>query len=197
MTFPLTDKITQCDITTSVKTLITRSLNGNEQRAQVDTQRWQANIVLSNISDTERRELMSFIANQNGSLNAFNFELPGDLGKSSAGYTGTITTSTGGNAGDTSISVSGNNSTAILKDGDLIRFTGKNKTYTVIGDVTTNISGVATVNFSPALVESISSGVVVTHNPVLLNMRFDGDDYGFSTNPTIFSNINLRLIEVL
>lgn len=197
MSFPLTDNITDFEFTSRNKTLITRSLNGNEQRAQTDVQKWEASITLSNLSAADRRELQNFIAEQKGSLNAFEFELPGDLGVSSAGFTGTITLSAGASAGATQVSVTATADTAILKKGDLVRFTNSAKTYMVTADVTTNGSGAATIEIEPALLEAEDATDTVTHNPATVQMRLDGEDFSYSMDQNLYGSFSLKLVEVL
>jgi len=178
-------------------TLVTTSLNGNEQRAQIASHRWLLEATFSNLNETERRDLQAFLYETNGALNAFEFPLPGDLGDASSGYGGSLSTAASGSVGDTSIQMNGTASTNIFKKGDVFRFDGENKTYMATADATTNVSGVVTVNFAPALQTAVSGSTDVTYSDVAVNVRFDGDSFAFNTNPTYYSTFNLKMIEVL
>lgn len=195
MAFPDVE-ISSLDFTSNQQTLITTALSGNEQRANLFTQKWEMSCRFNNLSDADRRKLQGFIAEQQGALNSFEFALPGDLANSGANFSGTITTTGTGAVGATSVTVTSDNSTAILKAGDLIRFPGQNKTYMVTADVTTSGTGSATVNFLPGLLESVSSSTDITHRSVTVNMRFDGDQFRYNISPTYYGSFSLSFVEV-
>ena len=197
MAFPIPDSITSLEFIHVSNNLITTSLSGYEQRAQVDIPRWQIIANLENLSDANRRTLQAFVAEQGGTLQSFDMPLPGGLGDSSAGYTNTLTTTTGGSVGDASISVQATvNNTVILKAGDLIKFTGKAKTYAVKADVTTNGSGVATITFAPNLLDTITSSTVVIHQDVQPTMRFNTETLSHVLDPSLYGSYQLNMIEV-
>lgn len=197
MAWPTSITASSIQISHYQPTLITTSLNGNEQRAQIASHRWVLDANFSNLSEAERRDLQAFLYEANGALNSFAFPLPGDLGDSSSGYVNTITTAASGSVGDTSISVNADASTNIIKKGDIFRFDGENKTYMATADTTTNISGVGTINFAPALQTAVSGSTNITSNDVTMNLRLDGDTFAFNTNATFYSNFSLKMIEVL
>lgn len=197
MAFPTTITASSLQIGHYQPTLISRSLNGNEQRAQIASHRWQLDANFSNLSESQRRDLQAFLYETSGALTAFDFLLPGDLGDTSSGYVGSLSTSASGSVGDTSITVNGTSSTEVLKKGDYFRFDGENKTYMVTADVTTDVSGNATVNFAPALQTAVSGSTNMTFNDVNMNVRFDGDTFSLNTDPTFYSTFNLKMIEVL
>jgi hypothetical protein len=197
MAFPLTNSITTLEFIQVSNNLIVTSLSGYEQRAQVDIPRWQIIANLENLDDEDRRKLQGFVSEQGGTLQSFDMPLPGGLGDSSAGYTNTLTTTTGGSVGDASITAQATvNSTLILKAGDLIKFTGKAKTYAVKADVTTNGSGVATITFSPNLLDDISTSTAIIHRNVQPTMRFNTDTISHVLDPNLYGSYQINMLEV-
>jgi len=198
MAFPLTDKVTQLDFYSQQPTLISTSLSGKEQRAQLSSQKWAVSMRLNNLSDADRRTLQSFAQEQNGSLNSFELELPSDLADSSAGYTGSIAVDGAHSAGATTVSISTSaaNGTYAVKKGDLIRFAGAVKTYMVTSDTTVDISGDADISISPALQTDLTDTTVVTHTNVSLNVRLDSD-FGYKIAQELFASVKMDFIEVI
>jgi hypothetical protein len=198
MAFPLTDKVTNLDFFSQTPTLISTSLSGKEQRAQLSSQKWAVRMTLNNLSDADRRTLQSFVQEQNGSLTAFELELPSDLADSSGGYTGAITTDGAHSAGATtvSISTSASSGTYAVKKGDLIRFAGAVKTYMVTSNTFVDVSGDATISISPSLQTDVSTTTSVTHTNVSLNVRID-NEFKYSARQELFANTKMEFIEVI
>jgi hypothetical protein len=198
MAFPLTDKVTNLDFFSQTPTLISTSLSGKEQRAQLSSQKWAVRMTLNSLSDADRRTLQSFVQEQNGSLTAFELELPSDLADSSGGYTGAITTDGAHSAGATtvSISTSASSGTYAVKKGDLIRFAGAVKTYMVTSNTFVDVSGDATISISPSLQTDVSTTTSVTHTNVSLNVRID-NEFKYSARQELFANTKMEFIEVI
>jgi hypothetical protein len=198
MAFPLTDKVTNLDFFSQTPTLISTSLSGKEQRAQLSSQKWAVRMTLNNLSDADRRTLQSFVQEQNGSLTAFELELPSDLADSSGGYTGAITTDGAHSAGATtvSISTSASSGTYAVKKGDLIRFAGAVKTYMVTSNTFVDVSGDATISISPSLQTDVSTTTSVTHTNVSLNVRID-NEFKYTARQELFANTKMEFIEVI
>jgi|DEB0MinimDraft_6_1074348.scaffolds.fasta_scaffold06652_2 hypothetical protein len=198
MAFPITPSTLEFEHNQPI--LVTTSLNGREQRALIETQKYVIRATFSNLSDAERRQIQGFIAEQRGGLNAFDFTLPGDIGKSSAGYTGSITVDGDYTADDTAISIdtSAGLGQGILKKGDLVRIAGSNKTYMVSSDVSSaDINGNATMNIQPGLLDDISDGAAITHISVPVNVRFSTSGLAYRSDPTDFATFTLEMIEVI
>jgi hypothetical protein len=198
MAFPLTDKVTNLDFFSQTPTLISTSLSGKEQRAQLSSQKWAVRMTLNSLSDADRRTLQSFVQEQNGSLTAFELELPSDLADSSGGYTGAITTDGAHSAGATtvSISTSASSGTYAVKKGDLIRFAGAVKTYMVTSKTFVDVSGDATISISPSLQTDVSTTTSVTHTNVSLNVRID-NEFKYTARQELFANTKMEFIEVI
>ena len=196
MAFPSIDP-SNLDFTHNQPTLITRSINGYEQRAKISNPRWLINVSYNNLSESERRDFQAFFYEVDGSLSEFDFPLPGSLGDSSTLHTDALATSSSGAVGDTSISVTGTADANVLSKGDLFRFDGENKTYMATADLTLSGGGTGTLEFAPGLLTSVGSATSITYNNVNINVRLDGEDFSYATSPNFFSSFNLRMIEVL
>jgi hypothetical protein len=198
MAWPTSVSITNLEFLHDQPTLITRSLNGYESRAQISTPKWILVADFENLTSTQRKDLQNFLFEVNGALDTFDFPLPYEFGGyNTAGFDGTMTTVGDSSIGDTSVSVSASaNSTALLKKGDFVRFSGENKTYLVTEDVTSSGVGTATINIAPALLTAVSGSTTVQHKDVNMNVRFDGNQFSFNTDPTLYSSFNLTFVEV-
>ena len=196
MAFPNIE-VSSLEFTHNQPTLITRSINGYEQRSKISNPKWVLSARFDNLSESQRRDLQAFFYEVNGSLEDFDFPLPGSLGDSSTGHTGALATASTGTVGDTTISVSGTADANVLSKGDLFRFVGANKTYMATADLTLSGAGTGTLNFAPGLLTGVSSAVSITYNDVNVNVRFEGDDFAYATDPTFYSSFSLQMIEVL
>lgn len=198
MAFPLTDKVTNLDFYSQQPTMISTSLSGKEQRAQVSSQKWALRMQLRNLSDADRRTLQAFVQEQNGSLTAFELQLPSDLADSSGGYTGSIAVDGAHSAGDTTISISTSASTGTyaVKKGDLIRFAGAVKTYMVTNNQTVDASGNADITISPALQSDLTDTTAVTHTNVSVNVRID-NEFSYKMGQELFADVRMDFVEVI
>lgn len=193
--FPSVD-FTDCSISSNTPTLVTRSINGVEERATIAGQYWTVAATFRNISDSERRQLLGFIMKSRGPYSTFDLTLPTTLDDSTGNYTGTITvaTATAGNLSFTA-TVSASN-TSILKAGDFIKFSNHNKVYMVTDDAT-SVGTNLTVNVYPAIRTSATSSHTVTHKNVPMTVRFATDNIPFNLDQKLFSSVDIDFVEVL
>ena len=193
--FPSVD-FTDCGISSNTPTLVTKSINGVEERATIAGQYWTVGATFRNLSDSERRQLIGFIMKSRGPYSTFDLTLPTTLDDSTGNYTGTITvaTATAGNLSFTA-TVSASN-TLILKAGDFIKFSNHNKVYMVTDDAT-SVGTNLTVSLYPAIRTSATSSHTVTHKNVPMTVRFATDNIPFSLDQKLFSSVDIDFIEVL
>lgn len=177
-------------------TKVTASLNGIEQRIASTGQYFRFVGTYSNLTQANQRAIFAHIQSQGGPLNAFTISLPAYMGNSTAGFTGTLTGVTETVNDPVITATASANNTAVLKAGDLIKFSNHNKIYTVTNDVTSNGSGVCTINIFPALKQSITSGSI-THRSVQPTVRYASDNAEFSLGADQFTTFTLEFIEVL
>jgi hypothetical protein len=193
--FPSVD-FTDCSVSSNTPTLVTKSINGVEERATIAGQYWTVGATFRNLSDSERRQLIGFIMKSRGPYSTFDLTLPTTLDDSTGNYTGTITvaTATAGNLSFTA-TVSASN-TLILKAGDFIKFSNHNKVYMVTDDAT-SVGTNLTVSLYPAIRTSATSSHTVTHKNVPMTVRFATDNIPFSLDQKLFSSVDIDFIEVL
>ena len=177
-------------------TKVTNSLNGIEQRIASTGQYFRFVGTYSNLDQASQRAVFAHIQSQAGPLNAFTISLPAYMGNSTAGFTGTLTGVTETVNDPVITATASANNTAVLKAGDLIKFSNHNKIYTVTNNVTSSGSGVCTINIFPALKQSITSGTI-THRSVQPTVRYATDNAEFSLGADQFTTFNLEFIEVL
>lgn len=193
--FPSVD-FTDCSVSSNTPTLVTKSINGVEERATIAGQYWTVGATFRNLSDSERRQIIGFIMKSRGPYSTFDLTLPTTLDDSTGNYTGTITvaTATAGNLSFTA-TVSASN-TLILKAGDFIKFSNHNKVYMVTDDAT-SVGTNLTVSLYPAIRTSATSSHTVTHKNVPMTVRFATDNIPFSLDQKLFSSVDIDFIEVL
>jgi len=193
--FPSVD-FTACNVQTVTPTLVTKTINGLEERAAVAGQYFVVNAQFSNVSDQERRQLLGFIMKSRGPFSTFNLYLPSTIDESTGSYTGTITVATA-TAGLTSCTatVSASN-TLILRAGDFIKFSNHNKVYMVTDDAT-SVGTNLTVNLFPAIRTSATSSHTITHKNVPMTVRFGSDNYTVSIDQNLYGSMDIDFVEVL
>lgn len=194
--FPSVD-FSAMELSSNTPTIVTTSLSGLEQRAQVATQYFSFTASFQNLSDAERRQIMGFLMGKRGNLTAFSIDLPSPFNNSTGAYTGTITV-TAGASGATSVTASVASNVLIVKAGDFIKFSGHNKVYMVTADATASSSTV-TINLFPALRTSVASNTV-THKTVPMYVRCSADQIGFSAGAVGgdgYNSIDIDFVEVI
>jgi hypothetical protein len=177
-------------------TKVTSTLNGIEQRIASTGQYFKFVGVYSNLEQANQRAVFAHIQSQAGPLNSFTISLPTYLGNSTAGFSGTLTAVTASVNAVTVTATASSNNTAVLKAGDLIKFSSHNKIYTVTNNVTSGGSGSCSINIFPALKQGITSNTI-THRSVQPTVRYATDNAEFSLGADQFTTFTLEFIEVL
>ena len=190
-TFPA-NKIQNYTYVNNQPNITSVALSGRRQAKSQGAQYSSMTIVTSPLSPTEHKEIMGFLAAQQGSLEGFAIVLP-TISTPGGSVTGNVLNVNDANAdaGDTSVAVNGGvaSQTGYLKAGDMIRFitttTAANnvKTYTVTADMDTNGSGEGTINFQPGLIDGVTNGSDVETNDVQFTVYMTGpaQEYTFGT----------------
>jgi hypothetical protein len=133
--------------------------------------------------------------NKRGALNSFTIDLPEPF-RDSSGNQATNITSVSGAAGAVSITATGvASNTTILKAGDFIHFSNHSKVYMVTSDAVSSGTNV-TINIFPALRTGIA-GATLIHKDVVMKVRTNSETFGFSSDPTLYSDMDLTFIEVI
>jgi len=120
--------------------------------------------------------------------------VPGHVaGTASDDATYTITTGTGGSAGEATATLTSDVGTPTLVAGDVISFAGHDQTYVVTAGDTLS-TGNTSVAIAPALKTDVSSGVVVTvRESHIVNLAFHRDAFALAMRPLAAGLADLSL----
>lgn len=173
-----------------IKRTVTAS--GRTIRATNSTTIWSGVLSYPAMTLSEWLPIQGFVARANGGLNEFDVIMP-TISQNSLGLTGlNITVASSAAAGTTSVSIeNGPSSTKILNPGDIIRFPNHTKVYMVTDNngVTTDVSGLATINFEPALITAVdvpgdSAGEIILTDEVPFRMALTNavQEFGYRTD---------------
>lgn len=180
-------------------TRITTTINGIEQRSSIGAQYYGLTVNFQNLTQSEQRQLLGFIDEMAGPLTEFEITLPDYLGDSTGTYSGTITTNGTASEGVSSVPVttSASSGVTILKAGDLVRFAGHTKVYSVKSNIVTTSGGAATILLTQQLRSSVSGSTTVTHKNLTMNVRFADITAEFEIDPSLYPSFDLDFVEVL
>jgi len=168
----------------------TETASGRTIRATNSTTLWKGILTFPPMDLTEFKPVQAFVARCQGPLNEFDVVIP-TISQTTGGYANQVTiANSDAGAGASSIDCYATNggspiaSDVVLKAGDVIRFYNHTKVYMVTEDVTTNGSGIATINFQPNLVTAVqgndSGGQLITVNNVPFRMILTNDIQEFA-----------------
>lgn len=180
------------------KTKSTQTASGRVIRATTSTTRWACTIQFPVRSVAEHKTLQGFIALAQGPLNDFEIQLT-DVSTSASSLAGSVNAGPTGNysAGSTAIEIQTNQSSAnVLKSGDVVRFANHSKVYMVTSDINTNVSGIATLNIQPALIEAVVTSEAITCSDVYFKMALANDIQEYNYRTDGFVEYEMDLIEV-
>ena len=170
-TFPNTQGLIGLDFKNNQPNLISVSVSGRRQAKSQGAQFFSFTVQTPPMSVAEHKDLMGFLAAQQGQFDTFEIVLP-NLSTPAGSVTGNpLRVATDIAAGLKSIAVTSGltNKTDYLKRGDLVRFGTDPKVYMLTADVDTNGSGAGTLNIEPGLITAIDgspSAVAVETNDV-------------------------------
>jgi hypothetical protein len=187
---------TNISLQSNLPTLITKSISGREERAQVASQYWSFSAGFSNLSEAERRQLLGFIMSKRGSYSSFTIDLPSSYNDSTGSYTGTVTTTIAAAGALSFTGTVASNNTLIFKAGDLIKFAGHDKVYMITADVTSSGAGAITAPVFPAI-KTTGNVVIVTHIDVPMTVRFANDALGFASDISEYASFAIDFVEVI
>jgi hypothetical protein len=91
----------------------------------------------------------------------------------------------------------GNNLSGVLKAGDFVRFTGANKVYMVVEDLSSNGSGAGTLTIEPPLRANLSDNTVLIYSNVDFTVGLTNDIQEFAVGTENYFQYEVDLIEVL
>jgi hypothetical protein len=197
-TFPSSPVPRNVAISTNQNTIVTTTASGRRQARQIDGQRFRLRLSFPVMTRTEFAPILAFIMKQRSQMESFTYTPPtveDTLGVAS----GVISVNGAISAGVTSVAIDGmaNSTSGVFKAGDLFRFTGQNKVYMCVGDVSSNGSGQGTLTFEPPLRSNVSDNAVLIYSNVDFTVGLTGDIQEFIIGTENYFQYEIDLIEVL
>jgi hypothetical protein len=197
-TFPSSPIPKDVAISTNQNTIVTTTASGRRQARQIDGQRFRLRLSFPVMTRTEFAPILAFIMKQRSQMESFTYTPPtveDALGVAS----GVISVNGAISAGVTSVAIDGmaNSTSGVFKAGDLFRFTGQNKVYMCVGDVSSNGSGQGTLTFEPPLRANVSDNAVLIYSNVDFTVGLTGDIQEFIIGTENYFQYEIDLIEVL
>jgi hypothetical protein len=197
-TFPSSPVPRNVAISTNQNTIVTTTASGRRQARQIDGQRFRLRLSFPIMTRTEFAPILAFIMKQRSQIESFTYTPPtvdDALGVAS----GVISVNGAISAGVTSVAIDGmaNSTSGVFKAGDLFRFTGQNKVYMCVGDVSSNGSGQGTLTFEPPLRSNVSDNAILIYSNVDFTVGLTGDIQEFIIGTENYFQYEIDLIEVL
>ena len=197
-TFPSSPAPRDVAISTNQNTIVTTTASGRRQARQIDGQRFRLRLRFPVMTRTEFAPILAFIMKQRSQLESFQYTPPtvdDALGVAS----GVIRVNGAILAGVTSVAIDGmaNSTSGVFKAGDFFRFTGQEKVYMCVGDVSSNGSGQGTLTFEPPLRSNVSDNAILIYDDVDFTVGLTGDIQEFTIGTENYFQYEIDLIEVL
>lgn len=162
------------------------------QTGSLSGDQWQGVVTFTNKVDLEARTLKAFVLGLKGQTGRFNFSPP-DLNQQGQGVAA-ITVDGAGQLGETLNIQSTDLNTLLFGIGDYMEVNGELKT--VLADVTSNGSGLATVTFVPKLRKSPPDLAVVEFEDPRVIMKLEDDaQTTFQVSSPVIYNATFSLLE--
>ena len=197
-TFPATPIPSSVSISTNQNTIVTTTASGRRQSRQIDGQRFKLRVTFPIMTRTQFAPILAFIVKQRSQIESFTFTPP-TLDDSLGVASGVIRVNGAILAGVTSVAIDGmaNSTSGVFKAGDLFRFTGQEKVYMCVADVSSNGSGQGTLTFEPPLRANVSDNAILIYANVDFTVGLTGDIQEFNISTENYFQYEIDLIEVL
>ena len=196
-TFPSSPVANSASISSQQNTIVSTTTSGRRQARQIDGQRFRMTISFPPMTRSEFSPINAFIMKQRSQLESFNYAPPTistPLGVAS----GVISVNGAISAGVTSVAIDGmaNSTTGVFKAGDYFRFTGQNKVYMVMADVSSNGSGQGTLTFEPPLRTAVADNAILIYSNVDFTVSLISDVQEFNIGTENLFQYQIDVIEV-
>ena len=197
-TFPTSPTPSGVTISSNQNTIVTTTASGRRQARQIDAQKFRLRVKFPVMTRTEFAPINAFILKQRSQMESFTF-VPPTVDDSLGVASGVISVNGSISAGATTCSIDGmaNSTSGVFKAGDYFRFTGQNKVYMVMADVSSNGSGVGTLTFEPPLRTAVSDNAVLIYSNVDFTVGLTGDVQEFNISTENYFQYEVDLIEIL
>jgi hypothetical protein len=197
-TFPSSPAPRDVAISTNQNTIVTTTASGRRQARQIDGQRFRLRLRFPVMTRTEFAPINAFIMKQRSQMESFQY-VPPTIDDALGVASGVISVNGAISAGVTSVAIDGmaNSTSGVFKAGDYFRFTGQNKVYMVMADVSSNGSGQGTLTFEPPLRANVADNAVLIYSNVDFTVGLTGDIQEFTIGTENYFQYEIDLIEVL
>jgi hypothetical protein len=197
-TFPSSPTTTAVSITSQQNTIVSTTVSGRRQARQIDGQRFRLTLKFPVMTRSEFAPILAFIMKQRSQLESFQYT-PSTMASSNGVASGVIRVNGAISAGVTSVAIDGmaNSTSGIFKAGDFFRFTGQNKVYMIVADVSSNGSGQGTLTFEPPLRTGVADNAILIYSNVDFTVGLTNDIQEFNVGTENYFKYEVDLIEVL
>ena len=197
-TFPSSPTTTAVSITSQQNTIVSTTVSGRRQARQIDGQRFRLTLKFPVMTRSEFAPILAFIMKQRSQLESFQYT-PSTMASSNGVASGVIRVNGAISAGVTSVAIDGmaNSTSGVFKAGDFFRFTGQNKVYMIVADVSSNGSGQGTLTFEPPLRTGVADNAILIYSNVDFTVGLTNDIQEFNVGTENYFKYEVDLIEVL
>jgi len=197
-TFPSTPTTKGVSITSQQNTIVSTTVSGRRQARQIDGQRFKLTLSFPIMTRSEFAPILAFIMKQRSQLESFQYT-PATMASSNGVASGVIRVNGAISAGVNSVAIDGmaNSTSGIFKAGDFFRFTGQNKVYMCVADVSSNGSGQGTLTFEPPLRTGVADNAILIYSNVDFTVGLTNDVQEFRVGTENYFQYEVDLIEVL
>jgi len=197
-TFPSTPTTSSVSISSQQNTIVSTTVSGRRQARQIDGQRFKLTLSFPIMTRSEFAPILAFIMKQRSQLESFQYT-PATMASSNGVASGVIRVNGAISAGVTSVAIDGmaNSTSGIFKAGDFFRFTGQNKVYMCVADVSSNGSGQGTLTFEPPLRTGVADNAILIYSSVDFTVGLTNDVQEFRVGTENYFQYEVDLIEVL
>ena len=197
-TFPSSPTTTAVSITSQQNTIVSTTVSGRRQARQIDGQRFRLTLKFPVMTRSEFAPILAFIMKQRSQLESFQYT-PATMASSNGVASGVIRVNGAISAGVTSVAIDGmaNSTSGVFKAGDFFRFTGQNKVYMIVADVSSNGSGQGTLTFEPPLRTGVADNAILIYSNVDFTVGLTNDIQEFNVGIENYFKYEVDLIEIL
>jgi len=184
------------NIKSNQPTLVSISDSGKSFRRQVSGQRWSMTLSYPIMTRSIFAPTMAFIVKQRGAKESFTITYPSYM-NAQGNETGTVLVNGVHAVGDTTIAMDGfgGDGAGRFLAGDFIKFSGHDKVYMVVADVTSS-SNASTVTIEPPIVSALANNETVTYDSVPFTVYLLNDVQEFNAGQANSSGLPLFKFEL-
>ena len=184
------------NIKSNQPTLVSISDSGKSFRRQVSGQRWSMTLSYPIMTRSIFAPTMAFIVKQRSAKESFTITYPSYM-NAQGNETSTVSVNGVHSAGDTTIAMDGfgGDGAGRFLAGDFIKFSGHDKVYMVVADVTSS-SNASTVTIEPPIVSALSNNQTVTYDSVPFTVYLLNDVQEFNAGQANSSGLPLFKFEL-